>query len=223
MVNKMVKKDKLILFDLDGTIIYSKDAIFGAINTALEKEGYEPFREEELLVNICTPLEDKFRKRTGGDPEPLMEIFREEYIRIFKDSTYVIPDMIPLLERIRKNGVPCALVTLKREREAQAVLAHMDLGKYFSRIFGGQVPDYSVKPSAEHMKFAMNEYNVEKHQCIMIGDMKSDMVGAKKAGCTAIGITWSLWSEEELYQYGADRVADSPGELGNILRELKFL
>jgi len=219
----MTTADKLLLFDLDGTILYSKDAIFNAINAALICFGHEPFSEDELLRNLRIPLEDKYRMKCGGDPEPLMEKFRSEYLRTYRESTYIHEGMLPLLERLKKNGIRMAVITLKEGREAEQVVREMGLMKFFSAIFGSQNPDYRPKPSPEHVGFALRSLCVDPENCALVGDMRGDIMSAKGVGVTAIGVAWCLRSPEQLVKSGADHVATEPGELEEILEKLGFL
>lgn len=219
----MKSGNKLLLFDMDGTLIYSKDAIFQAINLSLEGEGFEPFTEEELIRDIRIPLSEKYRKRAGTDPAFLMRRFREEYLRIFRESTYVHDGIVPVLRALKDEEIVCAIVTLKSGEEAEVVLDDTGLVQFFQGIFGSEVPHYRPKPSPEHVLFALAHFGVESENCAMVGDMRSDVVAAKRAGVTAIGVAWSLWSEEKLYGYGADHVAKDPEELERILRSKGFL
>jgi len=219
----MTNTERLLLFDLDGTILYSKDAIFNAINAALEFYGYETFSEEELLRNLRIPLEEKYRERTNSDPSPLMEKFREEYLRTYRETSYLHDGMLKLLERLKDNGVKMAIITLKEGNEAAQVVEEMGLGKYFSAIFGSQNPGYRPKPSPEHALFAIENFSIEKQKCALVGDMRGDILSAKSAGITAIGVAWCLRSPEQLYEAGADHVATEPDELEKILERLDYL
>jgi len=219
----MVDTERLLLFDLDGTIIYSKDAIFNAINAALEFYGFEPFSEEELLRNLRIPLKEKYRTRTNADPRPLMEKFREIYLRTYRDTTYIHDGMIPLLKRLKDNGVKMAVITLKEGKEAAQVVEEMGLLKYFSAIFGSQNPEYRIKPSPEHACYAIDKYGIAKENCALVGDMRGDILSAKGAGITPIGVAWCLRNPKQLYEAGAEHVAREPGELEAILERLGFL
>lgn len=219
----MTSGEKLLLFDLDGTIIYSKDAIFRAINLALEFYGYEGFTEHELIRDLRIPLEEKYRMRTGRDAQPFMEKFREEYLRIYRQTTYIHEGMLALLEKLRDKGITCVIVTLKEGEEARQVVGEMGLGVYFSGIFGSQDPRYRTKPSPEHVRYAIGEFGVDGENCALIGDMRGDIMSAKEAGLTAIGVAWCLRSPDQLIDAGADHVATTPGELEEILVELGFL
>ncbi len=219
----MTDTKRLLLLDLDGTIIYSKDAIFNAINAALEFYGFEPFPEEELLRNLRIPLEEKYRMRTNADPTPIMEKFREEYLRTYRETTYIHDGMIPLLKRLKNNRVKMAVITLKEGKEAAQVVEEMGLKKYFSAIFGSQDPEYQIKPSPDHVNYAIDKYGIAKVNCALVGDMRGDILSAKGAGITAIGVAWCLRSPAQLYEAGADHVAREPGELEDILERLDFL
>ena len=219
----MTTTRKLLLFDLDGTIIYSKDAIFNAINAALVCYGHEPFSEDELLRNLRIPLEDKYRMKCGGDPEPLMVKFRELYLETYLETTYIHDGMLPLLEKLEEKGTPMALITMKEGKEAEQVVREMGLERFFSAIFGSQNPNYSPKPSPEHVLYALEKLEAEPGNCALVGDMRGDMMSAKGAGVTAIGVAWCLRSPKQLVDSGADHVATEPGELVEILEKLGFL
>lgn len=221
----MTITDRLLLFDLDGTIIYSKDAIFDAINLALVRYGYEPFTEDELINNLRVPLRDKYRIKIGGedDPEFLMAAFRKEYLRTYRDTTYVHDGMLPVLEKVKEAGTPAAIVTLKEGKEAKQVVHEMGLSSFFTRIYGSQNPAYRVKPSPEHVLYAVREFGADIRKCALVGDMRGDIMSARAAGITAIGVAWCLRSPEQLVEAGADHVATEPGELERILGDLGYI
>ncbi len=219
----MCSNRKVILFDLDGTIIYSKDAIFEAINYPLKKRGHKEFTERELVQNIRIPLKEKYRNKTSEDPEKFFSDFKNHYLKIYKNSTYIFPGMRELLEEVSNSNIDCAIVSLKTDMEVEEVLKGMSISLFFRGIFGSENEEYKPKPSPEHINYAIGRMGGSKKDCIVIGDMKGDIVSAKKAGCPAIGVSWSLRSRDELLSYGADDVADTPEDLRGILIKRGFL
>lgn len=233
-----------VLFDLDGTLIYSRDAILSSISATLEEFGHGPLTEEDVGLFVGTPLSEALGHWTK-DPAPMVRRFQEIYLRDFEETTRIFPGMIDVLDTLRSRSNMC-IITLKRNSEAQEVLEKLGLSKYFKYVFGDDAEDspYQIKPHPQHYFYALRTLGIidksiyeelesetdlrggpapfDTTGVVFVGDTEADMIGAKRAGIAALGVTWGVHDAKRLKGAGADATVDSPEELMGYMRKTGF-
>ena len=150
---------RVVLFDLDGTLVNSGEAILKAINMMLAEHGFEPLTEVQRKSFVGKRLSESlipWRKDTSG----MVKDFRRIYLETYMESTYVFPGVPELLKGLEREGIPAGIITLKTTVEAERVLREMDLLGFFEgRIFGDNSIDgpspYRIKPDPEHALWAL--------------------------------------------------------------------
>ncbi len=209
---------KAVLFDLDGTLIYSKGVIGKCVNDTLEHFGLEPFDKKELHGLIGVPLGKLFAIKTQ-DWRGLVDLYRELYLSSYLNGTWVYDGMVPILSLLRSEGKKIGIVTLKHTSIAKEVLKGLDLQNYVDAVVGDD--DISeLKPSPSHITRTCNVLKVEPEQTVVVGDTTMDITAGKKAKCKTIGVLWGAQSMDVLAEAGADYLARSPEELEELLKRL---
>lgn len=213
-----MKGFKAVLFDLDGTLIYSKGVIGKCINETLEHFGLEPFNKAELHKLIGVPLRKALSLKTS-EVMPLMDYFRELYMAIYKEETWIYDGMTSILSWLKDEGKKTGIVTLKATHVAEEVLKGLNISNYVDAVEGDD--DISeLKPSPDQIKKICKKLEIEPEQTVVIGDTTMDIVAGKNAGCRTIGVLWGAMSLDHLVEAGADFLARSPEELKGLLKKL---
>jgi len=235
-----------VLFDLDGTLIFSSDAIRGGISATLVEFGYDPLGPDNIKRFVGVSLGAAFRHWTD-DPQPMIERYKEIYMSTFKEKTTVYNGVVELLDAIH-GRVQSGIITLKSNQNTRIVLDEMGLGKYFTDLYGDDGPEkarYLIKPDPGHFFFAMHDMGLiddetysgladEKDlrgkqppfnasHILYLGDTETDMKGALRAGLKPVGATWGLREKQKLVDAGAYTTVDSPLEFLILLEEWGFL
>lgn len=206
------------LFDLDGTLIYSKGVIGRCINETLENFQIAPFEDRELHDLIGIPLREALALKTK-DYEPLVDHFRKLYKATYLDGTNVFDGMETILTELKENGRKIGIVTLKHTPVAKEVLDKLDLLSYIDYVEGDDdVSD--LKPSPDHIIRLCRGLKVEPEDSVLIGDTTMDIASGKSARCRTIGVLWGAMSMELLSEAGCDYLARNPKELEEILRKI---
>lgn len=214
---------KYILFDLDGTLTDSKEGITKSVQYALSKFGIEARNLDELQKFIGPPLYDAFIEYYGFSEEKSLEAvkyYRERFREkgIFENKVYEgIPE---LLERLKESDFKLIIATSKPTEFSEKIVKHFDIYKYFDDVVGSEFDGTRGKKD-EVIQYILDKYKIAKSDAVMIGDRKYDMTGAHKSGIAAIGVTFGFGSIEELKDAGADYIAGSPKEIGEILLKEK--
>ncbi len=212
---------KYIFFDLDGTLTDSQPGIYESLRVMLNHFGIEK-TDEELKPFLGPALWDSLPKYCGFNHEQCVEaveVFRKHYFStgIFNNSVY---DGIPeLLESLKAAGKTLVLATGKPVEQAEIVINHFGLGKYFDFI-GGSTLDKSRSKKGQVIAYAIEQMKLtetDRGSIIMVGDRDNDIDGAHENGLEVVAVLYGYGSRPEFEKAGADYVVGSVGELGAFL------
>lgn len=209
---------KLVFFDLDGTLTDSGPGIMNSAAYAFERMGYPVPPSAILRTFVGPPLHESFLR--NGIPAEMAEkavaVFRERYMPIGKYENTPYEGIRTFLESLKSLGFHLMIATSKPEEIAIEVLEHFDLAKYFDKICGGSM-DLS-RTSKEAVIAYLLEENGRDAEMVMVGDTKFDIIGAKRHGIPAIGVSWGYGDVGEMEQAGAAAIAKTPEDLLEILK-----
>ena len=205
-----------VLFDLDGTLTKSEEGITRSALYASEKLGFTGHTQEEFKAFIGPPLYMSFREIVGmthEQAERATELYRERFSKVGWMENEVYPGIAALLRSLKKNGMRTAIVTAKPEEFAVRIAEHFGLAPVLDAVIGTQ---FSVKHSskADLVASAMARLG---GTCVMVGDRKFDVEGARDNGIDSVGVCFGYGTEEELRAAGATHIAHTVSELGDVL------
>lgn len=193
-------REKILLFDLDGTLIDSTQAIWESfVLAAKEYDLCLENRYEEVERKIGMTLADMFLQ-VGIPKEKIGEcigIYRKHYEEKFLEKTSLLPKVKDSIERLQ-DSYKMGIVTSKSHYFSEKILEHFGLLKYFFTLVG--IDDVKKpKPDAEPILKALEGITYQKDQVFMIGDTMFDMQSARNAGVQGIGVTGRY--QKDLYKY----------------------
>lgn len=181
---------KIILFDLDGTLIDSTEAILESFLKTLMHYNIDlKGREEEIESLIGMTLSDMFLHFgiQNHQIQECIKIYREYYREVFLEKTHLLPKVKETIENI-PNSYKMAVVTSKSRLFSEQILEKLGLLQYFFTIIG--IEDVKEpKPSAEPIFKALEKIDHDLSKVYMVGDTSFDMQAAKNAGIKGIGVS----------------------------------
>ncbi len=211
-----------ILFDLDGTLTDPAEGITNSVAYALSAFGISVPDKKDLIPFIGPPLLNSFREFYGFSREQArkaVQVYREYFSEkgIYENTLYGgVKDM---LARLKEAGSILFLATTKPEPYAKRILSHFEIGEYFDFVAGSTLEETRTD-KAELIEYAFLNHPVQDRQeAVMVGDRKHDILGAKKAGISSLGVLYGYGGRAELVAAGADRLAGSVSELEKLLLE----
>ncbi len=217
-----------LLFDLDGTLTDSAEGIIKCVQYAVEKMGVASKSKEELKVFVGPPLSESFMKVFGFSEEEAKQAivyYRERFkpIGMFENAVY---DGIPkMLKTMKEHGKINLIASSKPEAFVKTILEHFDIAKYFDIIVGASMDESRntkeavIEEALSQLKSTDQYGQYSDDKCVMIGDRKYDIYGAKYFGLRNIGVSYGFAPEGELEEAGADVIVDTVEELTQVLLE----
>ncbi|MEX3744331.1 HAD family hydrolase [Lysinibacillus xylanilyticus] len=215
-----MKKYRVVLFDLDGTLSDPKIGITKSVQYALQKAGIEVSNLDVLESFIGPPLQVSFREIYGFNDaqiEQAISDYRERFTErgMFENKLY---ENIPaLLADLKQKGYILAIATSKPTLFAEQILKYFNLEHFFDLVAGSNL-DGTRSAKGEIIAFVRDHFNeVDNNQFMMIGDRKYDIVGAHENQIDSIGVTYGYGSLEELTDAQATYIVNSVNEIKELL------
>jgi len=228
---------RLVVFDLDGTLIDSRVDLANSVNATLAHLG-RPALPDAVIATYIGDGVSMLVRRALGDPEG--DIHDEEYVtgavtyfldfyREHKlDFTYVYEGVCEAIEEIRAElpGVAMAVLTNKPVRPSRDICAHFGLDRFFFQNYGGN-SFHTKKPDPVGLLALMTEASalngsaasVQAQDTVMIGDSAVDVLTAKNCGARSVGCLFGL-APHTLAAAEPDAVVRSPLEWMKAIREI---
>jgi phosphoglycolate phosphatase len=210
---------RLVLFDLDGTLIDSEPGITACLAHAFERIGAELPAREILRTWIGPPFRQTFPTVLGDDEARIVAAI-DHYRDRFEDigwSEHAVYDGIPdLVAALVANGDALAIVTTKPENQARRIVEHFPFGGAFTRVYGPH-DRHEHRSKAEMIAQALDDFGARAEHATMIGDRHFDIEGARANAVRGLGVAWGFGSVEELLDAGAHAIAAAPRDVHDLL------
>lgn len=212
---------KALIFDLDGTLLYTLEDLKDCTNYALEKFGFSSRTLDEIQKFVGNGLKMLVaRALPEGSSDELINAVLAElktyYIQHYHDKTVPYEGILPMLAQLRSEGYPMAIVSNKADPMVQ-LLREL----YFKDLIPvavGERENISRKPAPDMVRAALEALGTQ--DACYIGDSEVDVLTARNSGLPCLAVSWGFRSEEVLRSAGAEVICRTPDELLNTIRSL---
>lgn len=209
----------LVIFDLDGTLLYTLKDLQIAVNAALMKYGYREKTLEEIRSFVGNGISKLIERVLPAGMENLdydnvLKEFILQYAKNEDANTCPYEGVLEVLDSLVQSGYELA-INSNKHNDAVQVLAK----RFFPqvRIALGAREGVNVKPNPQGVFDILNFFKEDFEKVFFVGDSDVDVMTAKNAKITSVGVTWGYRSKQSLVEAGADYVIDKPIELLEIL------
>ena len=209
---------KHVCFDLDGTLVDSKNTILESTKAALDQLKISYRIDEDVFTNmIGMHFVDIFErmKIEVTDFEKFITIYKAFYFD-FMDSSYLYPGVQQTLHYLNENNIKVSLLTTKVQEQAEKIIDHFDLRLSFAYLMGRR-DGLAYKPSPEPLIYIYNELDIKASETLMVGDTELDIQCGKSAGSKTCGVLYGYRRKDQLEKEKPDFLISGLNELKSIL------
>ena len=188
---------RLIMFDMDGTLINSGFAITNTINYVRVNLGFEKLEKSYILEKVNDPSINSAEFFYGTKEfTPQQTKLFEEYYNKHCLSDLVLYDGISKLIDDLKNDFVLAVATNANSQYAHKMLNHVGIGHHFKTILGYDSVK-NPKPHPEMVHKILDIHNIQNFNAQLIGDSHKDIMAATKAGVDSVLVNWGFSNHEK--------------------------
>lgn len=213
---------KIVIFDLDGTLLNTLDDLADSTNYALSKFGYPTRTIEEVrqfVGNGVAKLIERAIPDGKNNPnfEKCLSIFKENYAQNMYNKTAPYNGIIEMLSNLKSKGIKIAVVSNKFDLAVKELCK-----KYFEEFIDfaageNEAQGIRKKPAPDTVISVLNEFNFAPEDAIYVGDSDVDIMTAKNSKMPCISVTWGFRDEKFLLKSGATILINTPSEIYNHL------
>jgi phosphoglycolate phosphatase len=208
-----------LVFDLDGTLIDSRQDIATAVNCVRAELGREALSIEAVRGMVGEGVRLLLERALGVMPpagfEAAYASYLRHYDRVCLDTTKLYPGIADLIERAA-GRLPLAVLTNKPERMSRRILEHLGMLRHLRVVVGGDTLPVR-KPDPQTLDAVAQALDLDRRRLLLVGDSLIDAETARAAGCGLVLVSWGFRPRRELEAAGApicDDAADLAVRLG---------
>ncbi|MGH7493854.1 MAG: HAD family hydrolase [bacterium] len=209
----------LLIFDLDGTLVDTRQDLANAVNFALQQMGKRPLTLEKVtsLVGdgVRTLLERALAVEGEATLAKALAYFRGFYAGHLSDHSRLYPHMRDVLAHFRAKKK--AVLSNKPQEFTYALLERLELLPAFEWVIGGHA-GLPLKPDPQALQSILEQSSTPGERAAMIGDGENDILAGKAAGVTTCAVTYGFRPVEKLLALQPDLVAHAPEDLMSLFK-----
>lgn len=213
----MIKGIRLIIFDLDGTLVDAYPAITRSFNYAMQRMGYPA--QDKLTIRRAVGLGDDgllapFIK--AKDLKKTLSLYRRHHKDALIKYSRLFPNAIKLLKRLKKEKYKIAVASNRPTKFSRILIRHLGLRKYFDYVLCADRLEH-IKPHPEILNKVMRKFSLKPKDSLYVGDMAIDAQAGMRAGVRTIIVTTGSSNRNEIREERPYRIINKVIGLSKIL------
>ena len=213
---------KLVIFDLDGTLLNTIADLAHSTNYALNKLGYPTHEIEKYNFMVGNGIDKLFERALPEGEKSKENVLRvrKEFVPYYDihnaDDSRPYPGIPELLSYLQDAGIQITVASNKYQAATQKLIDHYFPEIHFIAVFG-QREGVKVKPDPTVVFDILEIAKVTKEEVLYVGDSGVDMQTAANAGVTACGVTWGFRPRAELEEFSPQYIVDTAEEIKRLI------
>ena len=213
---------KLVIFDLDGTLLNTIADLAHSTNYALNKLGYPTHEIEKYNFMVGNGIDKLFERALPEGEKSKENVLRvrKEFVPYYDihnaDDSRPYPGIPELLSYLQAAGIQIAVASNKYQAATQKLIDHYFPEIHFTAVFG-QREGIKVKPDPTVVFDILEVAKVTKEEVLYVGDSGVDMQTAANARVTACGVTWGFRPRAELEEFSPQYIVDTAEEVKRLI------
>lgn len=213
---------KIVIFDLDGTLLNTLDDLADSTNYALSKFGYPTRTIEEVRQFVGNGVAKLIERaipdgKNNSNFEKCLSIFKENYAQNMYNKTAPYNGIIEMLSNLKSKGIKIAVVSNKFDLAVKELCK-----KYFEGFIDfaageNEAQGIKKKPAPDTVLSVLRKFSFSPEDAIYVGDSDVDIMTAKNSKMPCISVTWGFRDEKFLLKSGATILINAPSEIYNHL------
>ena len=230
---------KLVIFDLDGTLLDTLDDLSAAVNFAMQQRGFPQHTREEYRMmvghgarNLITKALPAEHRNDEALIDAVLADFRAYYNTHIDIYTRPFPGIPQLLENLHQKGIKLAVASNKFQEGTEHLIKEFFPNIPFVALLGNR-PNHPLKPNPEVVGEVLRKAGLNTKEAVMVGDSDTDMQTAANGGIPGIAVGWGYrnmrdWAKQQTVLLQAQEpqcliVVDTVEELQNKLFSCSFI
>jgi len=213
---------KLVIFDLDGTLLNTIADLANSTNFALEKHGFPTHPTEAYNFFVGNGINKLFERALpeGEKNEENISMIRESFLAYYSkhnmDLSFPYPGIRELVTELKEKGLVLAVASNKYQEGTRKLVAHYFPQNTFTEIFG-QREGVAPKPAPAIVYDILSATAIRAEETLYVGDSGVDMQTAKSSGVISCGVTWGFRPRAELESFHPDYIIDRAEQVRDII------
>ena len=213
---------KAVIFDLDGTLLYTLDDLTDSVNFAVSKFNYPNFTSKEIQTFIGNGISKLIERAIPQGKEnryfeECLKTFKTHYSQNMMNKTKPYDKTKEILIELKRKNIKIAVLSNKFDSATKELCDY-----YFPKLIDinvGESAETPKKPNPQGLLKIINDLNLTKEECVYVGDSEVDILTAKNANIECISVDWGYKSKDFLIQNEAKTIVSSPEKLLKMIIE----
>lgn len=218
----MEKAIRLVIFDLDGTLVDAYQAVASSLNFALGQAGFDPIDDETIKRSVGwgeRKLISKFIP--ASETEKVISIYREHHRNALHSGTKFLPGAKVLIKGLKKQGYKLAIATNRPSRFTHIILKHLHAAGSFDYVVCADNVEHP-KPEKDMLVNILKKFSLMPEEALYVGDMGIDVQAGQNAGVRTVAVVSGSNTRQELESFNADWIIERISEVEGIVKQANF-
>ena len=213
---------KLLIFDLDGTLLDTIEDIRCVLNSILEKYGLKTLNRKEVISKVGYGARRLVELAVGDIDKDKLEVIYSDYVKALalckNEKTVLYDGLDEVLKALKKDGYKLAIVSNKPDDAVKVAYKDKLVNYEFDFVMGNMPNLFNPKPDKSCVEYCLNQMGISKKDAVYIGDSEVDVETFINSEVDGISVLWGFRGKEVLEKFGSTRFASTGLELYEIIK-----